>query len=48
MTNDLQEDFIFKISNDPDKIPIFLNTNDTAVTIFKIGCDLNLLKTKRR
>ena len=47
-TNDLQDDFIFKISSDPDQIPIFLNTNDTAITIFKIGCDLNLLKTKRR
>lgn len=42
---DRTDDYIFKISSDADKIPVFLN--DTAVTIFKIGCDLNLLKTKR-
>ena len=43
-----EDDFIFKISSDPEKIPVFLNVNDTAATIFKIGCDLNLLKTKRQ
>ena len=42
------DDHIFKISSDHDKIPVFLNANDTAITIFKIGCDLNLLKTKRQ
>lgn len=40
-----EDDYIYKITNDADKIPVFLG--DTAVTIFKIGCDLNLLKTKR-
>jgi len=39
------DDYVFKITSDTEKIPVFLN--DTAVTIFKIGCDLNLLKTKR-
>ena len=43
-----EDDFIFKISQDPDKIPVFLSVNDTAASIFKIGCDLNLLKTKRQ
>ena len=41
-------DYIFKLTNDLDKIPVFFNANDTAITIFKIGCDLNLLKTKRQ
>lgn len=41
-------DFVYKITSDVDRIPIFLNRNDTAVTIFKIGCDLNLLKTKQQ
>ena len=43
-----EDDFIFKISQDPEKIPVFFRVNDTAATIFKIGCDLNLLKTKRQ
>ena len=41
-------DFIYKFTSDPNKIPVFLTPKDTAVTIFKIGCDLNLLKTKRQ
>lgn len=43
---DKSDDFIYKISSDEGKIPVFLG--DTAVIIFKIGCDLNLLKTKRK
>ena len=45
---DTEDDFIFKISQDPEKIPVFFRVNDTAAIIFKIGCDLNLLKTKRQ
>lgn len=43
-----ESDFIYKFTSDPNKIPVFLTPKDTAVTIFKIGCDLNLLKTKRQ
>ena len=43
-----ESDFIYKFTADPNKIPVFLTPKDTAVTIFKIGCDLNLLKTKRQ
>ena len=47
-TDSTGNEFIFKLTSDLDKIPVFFNSNDTAVTIFKIGCDLNLLKTKRQ
>ena len=43
-----KSDFIYKLTNDIKKIPVFLNSKQTAVIIFKIGCDLNLLKTKRQ
>ena len=39
--------FVYKLTSDVNKIPVFLTRKDTAITIFKIGCDLNLLKTKR-
>ena len=39
------DEYVYKVSGDHDKIPVFLN--DAAYTIYKIGCDLNLLKTKR-
>ena len=42
------DDLAFKMTGDLDKIPVFFNANETAITIFKIGCDLNLLKTKRQ
>ena len=32
------------MTSNRDKIPDFLT--DSAVTVFKIGCDINLLKTR--
>ena len=40
------EDYLFKLTSDTDRIPVFLV--DSALTIFKIGCDINLLNTKRK
>jgi len=42
-----EDDFIYKFTSDKTKVPVFLAANDSALMIFKIGCDLNLLKTKR-
>ena len=42
------DDLIYKLTSDPSKIPVFLQSKDSAITIFKIGCDLNLLKKKRK
>ena len=39
-----EEDIVYKMTSNQDKIPDFLS--DSAVTVFKIGCDINLLKTR--
>ena len=39
------QEVIYKLAG-AERIPVFLN--DSALTIFKIGCDINLLKNKRQ